>query len=79
MPRGILTNRTSWLTWRQFSLADLQEVEQFSVKERRERSSKRRSISRTLATVVGSCSPSSCIADRVDEDDKEEAKFLQIN
>ena len=79
MPRGVLTNPTCWGTWRQFALVDLQEVEQFCVKERRERSSKRRSISRTLATVGGSCSPSSCIADEVDEDDKEEAKFLQMN
>ena len=78
MPSGILTNPTCWVTWRQFSLADLQEVEKFSVQKRRERSSKRRSISRTLATVGESCSPSSCIADKDDEYDKEEAKLLPL-
>ena len=50
-------------------LADLQLVEQFSVKERRERSSKRRSVDRTLAIMGESSSPSSCITDYDDEDD----------
>ncbi len=50
-------------------------MEQFNVKERRERSSKRRGISRTFATVGGSCPPSSCIADKDDKDEKEGAKF----
>ena len=54
-------------------------MEQFSVKKRRERSIKRRSISSTLATVGESCSTSSCIAHKDDEDDKEETEFLQLN
>ena len=54
-------------------------MEQFSVKERRERSSERRSVGGTLATAIEYCSCSSCFADKDDEDDKEEAKLLQLN
>ncbi len=44
-------------------------MEQFSVKERRERSSKRRSVGRKLAIMGKSSSPSSCITDYDDEND----------
>ncbi len=52
-------------------------MEKFSFKERRERSSKGRSVGRTLATVGESCYHSSCIADKDEEDDKEDARYLQ--
>ncbi len=54
-------------------------MEQFSVKERRERSSKRRSGGRPFTTMEEYCSPFSCIDYKDDEDDKEEVKFLHMN
>ncbi len=52
-------------------------MEEFSIKERREMSNKERSVGRILVTVVEVLL--SCIAEKDDENEKEETKFLQLN